>query len=88
MKQLSTTLLVGAATEAAQMQVDQEPAVNPALLKTLIAEGIAQANAPLQATIKRLEAKGKKLEAQVKKQPRGHRGASRKQLNPGRGSQH
>lgn len=88
MKHLSTTLLVGAATEAAQMQVDQEPAVTPALLRKLIAEGTAQAVAPLQATIKRLEAKGKKLETQVKNNPRGPRGASRKQSNPGRGNQH
>jgi len=79
LKKLSTDFLTTNATEAAQMQVDQEPAVNPQLLQTLIAQGVAQATAPLRATIQ-------SLEAQVKNNPRSPRGASRAQAKSGRGT--
>lgn len=42
----SIAFFVGAATNVAHTQVDQEPAVHPALLKIQFAGGIAQANAP------------------------------------------
>ncbi|CAJ1951532.1 unnamed protein product [Cylindrotheca closterium] len=78
MKKMSTELLTNEATAATAMQIDQEAALPPATLATLIQREVLKATAPLKGTIRGLE-------TQLKNSQRGLPGASLKPQRPGKG---